>query len=220
LKLLSLGAESSIQHLRLVERLLAEHAALFAQLYGSTIKPKAHHAFHVVDHMENLGRLLSCWVTQRKHRATKAAASFSFHEFETSVTTNMLNRTFERSEPQMFEPEYLVNPTVATTTGGATASTSTRAQLLCGLVSAGDLVMASGRRVGEVQSFFACEVDGRTAIACVVKPFGHMGALRYSQQAGDALEAFLGVDVWQPLMWFSDGDGIVVLPSKLDAARG
>ena len=39
-----------------------------ARLYHHAIKPKYHHVFHVIDHLRQTGRLLSCFVTERKHR--------------------------------------------------------------------------------------------------------------------------------------------------------
>jgi len=45
LKLFSLGASSAMPFVSHIERLIAEHAVLFGELYHDVIKPKYHHVF-------------------------------------------------------------------------------------------------------------------------------------------------------------------------------
>ena len=72
-----MGAEDAVQHADTLLVLIAEHLRLIMKLYGNEAKPKAHHLFHVVDGMVHLHRLLSCFVTERKHKPIKRNPSLN-----------------------------------------------------------------------------------------------------------------------------------------------
>ena len=55
-------------------------------------KPKLHHMHHVVDGMEGLGKLLSCFVCERKHKTVKYAAPHVFRHIEHTVLAHVINR--------------------------------------------------------------------------------------------------------------------------------
>ena len=81
--LLRMGAEDAVQHADTLLVLIAEHLRLITKLYGNQAKPKAHHLFHVVDGMLHLRRLLSCFVTGRKHEVIKSNASWTLKHLDT-----------------------------------------------------------------------------------------------------------------------------------------
>ena len=72
--LLCLGPERSMHHVSRLKQLLQMHGELFVALYPGATIPKFHHAFHIPENMMCVGKLLSCFVTERKHRISKSAA--------------------------------------------------------------------------------------------------------------------------------------------------
>ena len=75
--------------LGLLRTLVAEHHRLAVSVYPEVIRPKAHYMFHVCDCIARFGVLLSCFVTERKHRESKRIAAHAFR----SWCTTMLKRT-------------------------------------------------------------------------------------------------------------------------------
>ena len=71
LGLFKLGSEKSVPHLETLARLIRMHAELFVELYPEAAKPKFHAQFHIYENIVWLGKLLSCFVTERKHKITK-----------------------------------------------------------------------------------------------------------------------------------------------------
>ena len=57
---------------------------LHAQL-SDDFKPKLHHMHHIIDGMEWLGKLLSCFVCEREHRHVKDSALHVFRHLEHTV---------------------------------------------------------------------------------------------------------------------------------------
>ena len=227
LKLFSLGSDTSPKHMCLIKRTIAEHAALFEELYPDVRKPKYHHLFHVVDHMENLGRLLSCFVTERKHRAVKHVANHLFRHFETALVTDMLNLMVDRftNRQGMFVPEHLVKPSpmgehasMMLSSVGVTGvcTSSFTAHLVCGKVCKGDLIVTVDRSVGSVLVFFAVG-DGIDAdISCIMQPYMHEGANRYRPALAQPI-VVRSRDIAEPVMYCEDGDSVCVLPPMVSA---
>jgi hypothetical protein len=98
--ILRMGPEDAMPHVDSLRTLIAKHVKEFCELYGEYCKPKMHHMFHIPDGMESLGKLLSCFVTERKHKMIKAAALHVFRHFEHTVLTDVVN-TFSRSRMDM-----------------------------------------------------------------------------------------------------------------------
>ena len=71
---------------------------LFPKLHAAvlkitdTLKPKLHHMHHIIDHMEWLGKLVSCFVTERKHRQIKDAALHVFRYMEHTVLVDVVKQ--------------------------------------------------------------------------------------------------------------------------------
>lgn len=135
LSLLSLGSDSALQFVDEISRTLRAHAQLFKRLYPDCIKPKFHHVFHVVDHMKNARKLLSCWVTERAHRTTKSFASHTFGNYERSLTREMLNYMVSNARSdEPFCAEHLVSPQPLASQDWQRSSS---AALRCGRISRG-----------------------------------------------------------------------------------
>jgi len=183
LRFLSLGADRAVEYIEQIERTIRDHAVAFKASYPDFIKPKYHHLFHIVDHMRSLGRLLDCFVTERKHRTAKATAGHVFRHYERTLTTDLLSRMIENFTDETetrFIPEYLVMPRpmsapAARHRGAVLGSLpddilrSVRAMLRCGQVFRGDVIMTSDHTVGRVEYFLSTKLNGgENFILCVL----------------------------------------------------
>ncbi len=111
MKLLCLGPDTSVKHLATNEHVIDKHAHIFTAVYPEVSKPKFHHLFHILDHIRNLNKLCSCFVTERRHRLVKAPASNVFNHFELTVTLSQLTVVADRvGQENMFSAEYLEHP--------------------------------------------------------------------------------------------------------------
>ena len=132
------------------------HHQLFIQLYELGVKPKFHHLHHVVDGMLYVGKLLSCFVTERKHRSSKASALHIFRNMEGTVLTDQINKMCESiSEPDasLFKRTIFGGSSRHVIDGNHLAR-STLALLECGEVKAGDIVWLNFDIVGKVVAFW------------------------------------------------------------------
>ena len=108
-----LGSEAAAEHVVELHLTIEQHADLYKDLYPEYIKPKFHHALHLAEHIRFVGKLLSCWVTERKHRAVKAAAHWNFRTPERSTTRTLLNAMLDLGNGPTFQqtcPRYRPKP--------------------------------------------------------------------------------------------------------------
>ena len=74
---------------------------------------------HIPDNMRAIGNLLSCFVTERKHRSIKAAALHSFRHVEHTIAIDIVNRFVSaRTSTQLYAPQFPVNGRVHETAAG------------------------------------------------------------------------------------------------------
>ena len=104
LELCALGSEQSALRVNLLEKTIVEHAEAYVALYPECVKPKFHHALHLPEHIRFVGKLLSCWVTERKHRVVKAACLYNYKTPEKSTTKLMLVATMGCGDGPAFQP--------------------------------------------------------------------------------------------------------------------
>ena len=50
------------------------HHRMYVELYGDMVKPKLHDLRQVVDSITHVGKVLSCFVTERRHKVAKQQA--------------------------------------------------------------------------------------------------------------------------------------------------
>ena len=147
-------AEASMLHLSALEAKIAKHAVLFVELYPEHVKPKFHHMLHLVDDYRGIGRILSCFVTERKHKAIKSAAVNGFKHVEATITTLIVNDLFDKaSKNELLNSIELLNPKCIEV-GTLHMQRSTQARLHCGVVHAGDVVQLDSKAAGVVQDFW------------------------------------------------------------------
>ena len=149
-----LGADKAMAHIDRLARVIAMHAEMFVELYPGAAKPKFHHLFHVIDNMRWLGKLLSCFVTERKHRSSKKAALHVFRHMEHTVLSDMVNQMCEvMADGALFTKTWLLNAQRYTVQDSA-LHMSRGALLECGEVKEGDIVWLISDFVGRVHSFW------------------------------------------------------------------
>ena len=149
--ILRMGPEDAMRHTGTLTQLISRHLESVVRLYGDHVKPKAHHLFHVVDGMLWIGKLLSCFVTERKHREIKRAALHVFRHIEHTVLTDVVNKSFEQilEGHELYKPCFLVNPRDAHVPGIALRKARS-AVLRIGETWAGDVVITNDGIVGKV----------------------------------------------------------------------
>jgi hypothetical protein len=115
LLILALGTDAAIPHIPLLRRVLEEFADLFVEILPySQIKPKFHHLLHIPDQMAFLQKCLSCFVCERKHRATKRAALSVFRYIDGTVLKDLINKQCETfrdgSTTSLLQVQYMTPP--------------------------------------------------------------------------------------------------------------
>jgi hypothetical protein len=155
LGLLSLGPDLAVRHMRTLQQLLRLHGDMFGMLYPGAAKPKFHAQFHIVDNVQWLGKLLSCFVTERKHRVSKASALHVFRNMEHTVIADVVNRLCEQmtDSATMFVETYLVKPW-SFVSDGTSYSYAQSANLACGEIRNGDIIWLRTRNVCRVKDFW------------------------------------------------------------------
>ena len=163
---LSLGPELAMPHLPRLSTVIDEWGRLYERLYpGKNAKPKFHNfVIHVISDATLLGKLMSCFVTERKHRATKRAALFVFRHIDNTVVKEMLNRQCDAirgGTESLFTKEYWVKPAFIEMMG-ITYRSSKQVVLACGSLVVGDVLLLVDGRVGRADRFGS---DGEAFVA-------------------------------------------------------
>jgi hypothetical protein len=151
--ILATGTDKPMEHIDTLKMLMAKLHALYVKLDWAC-KPKMHHMHHIIDSMLWLGKCLSCFVTERKHRQVKDAALYVFRYMEHTVVVDVVNQHCEQiaSGHDLFSQMFLVEPRECLLQPGL--ATSRRAVLECGMVAKGDVVFFTDMVCGAVLAFF------------------------------------------------------------------
>ena len=104
--------------------------------------------------MEWLGKCLSCFVTERKHRQVKDASLYVFRYMEHTVLADVVNKHCQQitSGHDLFSRRLLVEPRECALQPDYL--TSARAVLECGPIEKGDVIFFKDKTCGVVQAFF------------------------------------------------------------------
>jgi hypothetical protein len=110
--ILGLGPDDCVPFVPQLTDLIAEHGALFVELYGEHVKPKFHHFRHLPETIDRLQKCVSCFVTERKHRLTKRMALFTFRHIDNTVIKSMVNKqcTQLAGDANLFNVRALARP--------------------------------------------------------------------------------------------------------------
>ncbi len=88
---LASGPDEAPHHCGILQQHMSALHALHGKL-SDDFKPKLHHMHHIVDGMQWLGKLVSCFVCERKHRHVKDSALHVFRHFEHTVLHDVASR--------------------------------------------------------------------------------------------------------------------------------
>ena len=169
--ILALGPANAMDHLpRLAHEILA-HAALYVRLYAKSVKPKFHMSFHLIFDARRIGRFLSTFVTERKHRLTKKAALHVFRYIEKTVLRDLVNRqcqTVANGYSSLFRPRYMVTPKIVTL-GGTDMIFAREVATHCGNLKIGDMVYLRRGGICKITAFWAGSLDADVLIATCVE---------------------------------------------------
>ena len=153
IELLTLAAESAPQRVTEINELILEHHARYSKLYPDSVKPKAHNLLHLPSNISHLGRLLACFVTERKHREVKAAAVHIFSNFEKTVLANLINGMAERISNGESNFGLRAIASRPLELFGQQIRISNVAHATCGDLHSNDIICTRCKRVGKVQMF-------------------------------------------------------------------
>ena len=175
---------------RELQVLIDNHHEAFLRAYGGTVcKPKWHHMMHLPEHADAIGKFVSCFVTERKHKTVKGAGNWLFNNYEHTLIRALVHKQVKAlGARHLYVDELLLQPRSGTV-GGVHIMCSSAARLVCGEVRKGDYVAMCGTRVGFVKSFL--EVDGSVFVH--VQTFRCTGASCWSPTAAEEIVLASGI---------------------------
>ena len=199
------GPEEAPQHCDLLQRLLSDYHKLFNSISDDR-KPKLHHMHHVIQGMMRLGKLLSCFVCERKHRTVKDSALHVFRHIEHTVVYDLVNKQCEQlfEGVDLFQETFLINPRQVDDI--PFLARSPKAVLKMGSLHTGDIIWIANCRCGRIKTFY--ELHHRI--------FAHMDLFRNS--AGDpamfdercSTDIFIDAEeIVDACTWYEAGPGII-----------
>ena len=87
------------------------HHRMYVELYGDMVKPKLHYLRHVVDSITHFGKVLSCFVTERRHKVAKQQALRVFKNLPKHALANDIRNHVENiKKPEAFQDTKLMVP--------------------------------------------------------------------------------------------------------------
>ena len=149
--ILSTGPDEPMKHRTTLISLISRLHTLFVSL-GFHLKPKLHHMHHIIDHMDWLGKLLACFVTERKHRDVKDAALHVMRYMEHTVLNDVVNKHCQQivAGHDLFEKMCLVN---ARPNADGTVLCAKAAIVVCGKITKGDIIFLADKTCGRAEGF-------------------------------------------------------------------
>ena len=156
ISLFRLGPSSAMLHIDALDTYIRSHHQKFVDVYGEEcLKPKHHHLHHIIANMRYVGKLLSCFVCERKHREVKRTAVYVFRNFEHTTLLDMLNRQIINMKDghDIFSCQFLVSPVIHDVKGMVIRSSSTA---IChvGQLTTGDMVYFKNGTAGKIVHFY------------------------------------------------------------------
>lgn len=173
--LMSLGDEV-LNHIQFLRRTVEQHHRKFVRVYGGECcTPKFHYMLHLADVLERLQINVSCFVTERKHRLSKAIASRLFDKFEAVLLSDFIHHTCKQfaSETSLqlesvekdlpLKDKNLVHAFKERFPTMTAVFASSAATLVVGRVQRNDMVllqMEAAFYIGKATGFFKMLLDG------------------------------------------------------------
>ena len=161
--LLTCGGTQAVEYMDLLVKLIGKHHRLYMRLYPVT-KPKWHHMLHLPDQYRAMKKVISCFVTERKHRALKQASLYVFRHLEHTSLANLVSQQCEQiiDGHSLFQRAFLVHPSPVELTG-LDLTRSSAAVLDCGGLHSGDIIYVAGGNLARITAFWQSEPGVITA---------------------------------------------------------
>ena len=205
LGLLCMGAESAMPHVELLATRIVQHHELYASLYDGidgAFKPKFHHMLHLPEVFARLGRVVSCFTAERKHRASKRAALYVFRHLEQTVMADLINAQCQQMTEghNLFRKSFLAHPRVMTLLGDE-LHRSTQAVLICGYLFAGDVVYIEGGTLARIVAFWKKPTSSTIVAHCteMTMTVGHRRYIDSSTPLFVTTETIVDACIYRPL---------------------
>ena len=208
--ILRMGPEDAMAHVQDLRTLIGQHLESFNRLYNDVgIKPKMHHLFHVPDGMDWIGKLLSCFVTERKHKMVKKAALYIFRHIEHTVLTDIVNTTFQQviGGHDLYKDAFLVMPHDCTI-HGIVFRRSRSACIRIGHIAVGDIVVNVSGRVGCIVGCWQRVSDELIVLEVDVYPVLN-DDMRFVSKSQSFRGFFNITDLVDTVFWIEDSPGIL-----------
>ena len=159
---LSAGPDEATKYADNLRKMFEELHELMVKL-EIHLKPKVHHMHHIVDGMVWLGKLLSCFVCERKHRTVKDSALHVFRHIEHTVLRDVVNKQCHQMECgiDLFKEMFLIDRRELQDASGVYRSR--KAILHIGSVRSGDIAWLNDARCGCINMFF--EVNDQIVVS-------------------------------------------------------
>jgi len=209
-----MGPHDAMQHTALLARFIEEYIEAFSSLYPNHAVPKLHQMHHLIN--EALGVLLSCFVTERKHRTTKRAALFVFRHIDNAVITDMVNRqcdTIQGNVNSLMHRTFLVSPKQHQL-NGMDFERSREAVLSCGQLRINDMLYLTNDTIGKAIGFW--KFPNQTSICVQVEihePSGEENRFDLESSSSTIVDASEVVDA---VMWsVSRGTMFIIKPFRV-----
>ena len=204
LGVLATGPEAAPRHAEKLRRDMVEFHSL--ALHFWKLKPKIHHMHHIVDGMLWLGKLLSCFVTERKHRVVKDSALHVMRHIEHTVVADVINTQCVQlcDRLDLWKKHVLIEPRELPGVQGVTFARS--AILACGFVKHGDIVWCQDAQCCRVVAFYVATDD---EMFVSVERLGSAGGLCTYHEKATTLDFIDVRSIVDAVVWYLDADGII-----------
>ena len=206
-----MGSDDAVEHSALLQRLIGRYIELFVKLYPKSAMPKLHQLMHLTDNIAYLRKLLSCFVTERKHRTTKRAALFVFRHIDNTVIKDMVNRMCDsvvHNKNCLFTPEFLVSPKQVQLGEHNVLQRAKQALLKCGQIRENDLVYLTTGIVAKVKCFWQ-HID-QTYLCAQVQAYCNVGYRRWDET--DEIIIVDSDNIIDSVIWSKSGSFVYVIP--------
>ena len=164
LGVLTCGGTQAVEYMEYLVDLIEKHHKLFVELYPKNIKPKWHHMLHLPRQYETMKKIISCFVTERKHRSLKRSALYVFRYLEHTSLADLVTQQCEQilDGHSLFQREFLVHPSTIEV-GGQNIKRANAACLECGNIHARDIVYVKGGQLVRLTAFWEYKAGLLTA---------------------------------------------------------
>ena len=208
--LLSLGADNAVRHVSRIRLLIYQHGVLYKAIYGEDqCRPKFHHLYHVPDGIDRIKKNISCFVLERKHRATKDASRECKRHIEHTVVIDMVNRhccnaqnSASAGHGNVYQKEYLLDPRA---THVPKVTTAVAAILEIGTVHTSDVLFLADGSVAKVERLW----DDTSTVVLQVTPYIRVSAVLWKMDAAIGNIFVDAIDVVAMLTYAIESDNVI-----------